>query len=254
MPAAPRDIVEDVMLCLAFYTRLPLPVPDGAGRAFAAAQWAAPLAGAAVGVAAAAAYALLARAGLPAAPAALAAIGVGMLATGALHEDGLADTADGFGGGTTPEHRLEIMRDSRVGTYGALALTFSLLFRASAVASLAAPGLVLLALPAAHAAARSLLPAFMRSVPPARSDGLSAGVGAVPAAAARISLGLGALALVVALGIPGALAAAIALGIAFWWLRRACLARIGGQTGDVLGALEQVAESTVLAVACLVFI
>ena len=134
------------------------------------------------------------------------------------------------------------MRDSRVGTYGALALTFSLLFRASAVASLAAPGLVLLALPAAHAAARSLLPAFMRSVPPARSDGLSAGVGAVPAAAARISLGLGALALVVALGIPGALAAAIALGIAFWWLRRACLASIGGQTGDVLGALEQVAE------------
>ena len=254
MPAAPRDIVEDVMLCLAFYTRLPLPVPDGAGRAFAAAQWAAPLAGAAVGVAAAAAYALLARAGLPAAPAALAAIGVGMLATGALHEDGLADTADGFGGGTTPERRMEIMRDSRVGTYGALALTFSLLFRASAVASLAAPGLVLLALPAAHAAARSLLPAFMRSVPPARSDGLSAGVGAVPAAAARISLGLGALALVVALGIPGALAAAIALGIAFWWLRRACLARIGGQTGDVLGALEQVAESTVLAVACLVFI
>ncbi len=94
----------------------------------------------------------------------------------------------------------------------------------------------------------------MRSVPPARSDGLSAGVGAVPAASARVALGLGALALVAALGILGALLAAAALGAAFWWLRRACLSRIGGQTGDVLGALEQIAEATVLAVACLVLI
>ena len=79
--------------------------------------------------------------------------------TGCLHEDGFADTADGLGGGATRERKLEIMRDSRIGTYGVCALTVSLLLRASALAYLADPALVAAALIAVHGAARATMPA-----------------------------------------------------------------------------------------------
>ena len=85
-----------------------------------------------------------------------------------LHEDALADTADGFGGGQTREQRLHIMRDSRTGAYGVCALALSILLRVSALASLADTALVVPALIAAHAGARAVMPAFMLFVPPAR--------------------------------------------------------------------------------------
>ncbi|MBN8881520.1 MAG: adenosylcobinamide-GDP ribazoletransferase, partial [Salana multivorans] len=99
------------------------------------------------------------------------ALAAGMAATGCLHEDGLSDVADGFGGGKTREHKLEIMRDSRIGTYGTAALGLSLLLRWSALAGLAGPVEVLAALIAAHCASRALLGAFMHLLPRARADG-----------------------------------------------------------------------------------
>ncbi len=89
-----------------------------------------------VGLIGAVVYVLAHRAGLPAWPAAALSVAATLFATGCLHEDGLADTADGFGGGKTREQKLDIMRDSRIGTYGVCALALSLLIRVSALASL----------------------------------------------------------------------------------------------------------------------
>src|SRR5579863_6360536 len=113
---------EELKASIAFCTRLPLPQasPLGAG-AVTKAAWAFPIAGLVVGIAGAAVYALAHKFGLPSWPAAALAVAATMLITGCLHEDGLADTADGFGGGATREQKLGIMRDSHIGVYGVAA-------------------------------------------------------------------------------------------------------------------------------------
>src|SRR6266849_5449991 len=158
-----RRLVSDLAISLAFCTRLPVwhPAPFG-GPDIARASWAMPLAGVLVGAIGALAYGLAHALGLPVLAAAALALAATLAATGCLHEDGLADTTDGLGGGATRERKLEIMRDSRIGTYGACALVLSLMLRWSALASIADPPAVALALVAAHAAARASLPAFMR--------------------------------------------------------------------------------------------
>ncbi|ESX25790.1 cobalamin synthase [Mesorhizobium sp. LSJC264A00] len=269
MPS-PRQALDDVALCLVFFTRLPLPVFDLRGRSLADAIWAAPVAGLAVAVAGAVVYAAGVQLGLAPGPAAALALAATLLATGCLHEDGLSDVADGFGGGKTRDKKLEIMRDSRIGTYGAAALGLSMLIRWSALSQLATygaaalglsmlirwsalsqlanPTSVLFALIAAHAASRGLLGAFMHLAPAARSDGLSAGAGTVSAQTAVLGAVLGAIPLLT-LGLGGAFAALILLALVFSALRALCLNQIGGHTGDTIGALQQLGEITVLLVA-----
>ena len=127
---------------LAFLTRLPL-APDASttGADISRASWTFPVIGAGIGALGGIVYWIAHGLGLPPFVCGTLAVGATVLITGALHEDGLADTADGFGGGTTQERKLEIMRDSRVGTYGALALILSFLLRAGAVASFTEPAL-----------------------------------------------------------------------------------------------------------------
>ncbi|MBE9606953.1 adenosylcobinamide-GDP ribazoletransferase [Acetobacteraceae bacterium H6797] len=242
-----RDLLASVAACIGFYTRLPLPASAPMARDFAAAQWAAPLAGALVGLAGGLTLLAAAALHLPASLAAILALAITMLLTGALHEDGLADLADGFGGGRDRERKLEIMRDSRIGTYGICALALTILARFSALEAL--NGHALAAMIAAHTAGRALMPGFMALVPPARADGLSAGIGRIPATSAGLALAIGALALLL-LGPLAALAAAAMLGLWFLALSRLCRRQIGGQTGDVLGALEQGGEVIVLLTAC----
>ena len=246
MPPA-NMVLADITACLAFYTRLPVTVRDSSGRGFAQAQWAAPVAGLAVALCGAGLFWLAGAFGLPPLLAALLAVAATMLASGALHEDGLSDTFDGFGGGRTRERKLEIMRDSRIGSYGAAALIFSILLRAGALAAIAAPGAAAFALIAAHMSARALMPLFMHMVQPARTDGLSAGVGVIPRQTAVTALVLGGAALL-PLGLPSAVLAAILLAVWTFALKRLAERQIGGQTGDVLGALEQGAEILVLLV------
>src|SRR5690606_6449481 len=131
---------------------------DFGSRTLAQAIWAAPLVGVAVAVAASAVHALASAAGLSPGVAAALGLGAAMLTTGCLHEDGLSDVADGFGGGRTRDRKLEIMRDSRIGAYGASALLMSALIRWSALAQLGNPLWVFCGLLAAHAASRALLP------------------------------------------------------------------------------------------------
>ena len=244
----PRQFLDDIGLSLVFFTRLRLPSSDFGGRSLADAIWAAPFAGLAVAVIGALVYAITSKLGLAAGPAAALTLAATMLATGCLHEDGLSDIADGFWGGRTRDRKLEIMRDSRIGAYGGAALGLSLLIRWSALSQLAGPGHVFLALLAAHAASRGLFGAFMHLLPPARADGLSAGAGVVSVETAAIGAALGAVALL-ALGVGGAIVALILLALLFAAFRALCLSQIGGQTGDTIGALQQLGEIAVLLVA-----
>lgn len=245
---SPRQVVDDIALCLVFFTRLPLPVFDFRGRSLAAAIWAAPIAGLVVGLIGAIVFATAERFGLAMGPAAALALVATVLTTGCLHEDGLSDVADGFGGGKSRGRKLEIMRDSRIGAYGAMALGLSLLIRWSALSEFVDPTQALFALLAAHAASRGLLGAFMHLLPSARVDGLSADAGTVSQETAMAGAVLGAIPLLL-LGLGGAVFALILLGLLFAAFRALCLNQIDGQTGDTIGALQQASEIAVLLVA-----
>ncbi|MCE8546779.1 adenosylcobinamide-GDP ribazoletransferase [Ruegeria pomeroyi] len=236
---------RDPLLALVLLTRLPLPaLPEPAFARQAAAVWAFPLAGLVVGGLAWVTGALALAAGL--APVAVAGLMLVVLVmtTGAMHEDGLADTADGLWGGFTPERRLEIMKDSHIGTYGVLALILSQGLRLAALAALVAGG-AFGAVVAAAVWSRALMPVLMRVLPNARGAGLSQSVGRPAPQAVVIGLGLAmGLALLLAgwtVLIPALLAALAVTGLAV--LARA---KIGGQTGDILGAAQQLAEITCL--------
>jgi adenosylcobinamide-GDP ribazoletransferase len=249
MRMSPRQLANDIAFCLVFFTRLPLPAFDFGTRTLGQAIWAAPIAGVIVGLAGGIAYVAAAWLGIPFPVAAALALATTMLVTGCLHEDGLSDVADGFGGGRIKERKLEIMRDSRIGAYGAAALLMSVLLRWSAIASLAEPTLVAWGLMAAHAGSRSLLPAFMTWTTPARTDGLGAGAGRVDATGACVALSIGVVALLAATGLDGFLACAAVLAILFTGFRIICIRQIGGQTGDTIGALQQAGEIAILVAA-----
>jgi adenosylcobinamide-GDP ribazoletransferase len=205
-----------------------------------------PLVGAAIGLCGGAVYWLSGALGLTPAIAGLLAVAATILVTGALHEDGLADTADGLFGGAEPARRLEIMRDSRTGAYGALALIFSVGLRAAALAANGAPGPAVAALIAAHALARALPSAVMAWVPLARDDGLAAGAGQPESEHAWTALGIGAAIAMLFLGFGAGLVAMLAAGLAGFAVIRLARARIGGYTGDILGAIEQLGEIAIL--------
>lgn len=249
-----RRLASDLKISILFCTRLPLAHSDPIeGRDLARASWAMPIAGALVGALGALVYWIANRAGLSSLPAAALALAATLAATGCLHEDGLADTTDGFGGGKNREHKLEIMRDSRIGTYGTCALMISLILRWSALASIADPLPVTTALIAAHASARATLPTFMRFVPQARSDGLSADAGRPPLESIVAAAFLGVITLGLGLGPTAAIIGFLLLSSAVVVMAWLSLKQIGGQTGDVLGALEQINEILILLTAAILF-
>ena len=245
-----QDRIDELKASLVFCTRLPLLGTTAiGGGALAKAAWAFPLVGVLIGLIAAAIYGIAHRAGVPAWPAAALSVAATLFVTGCLHEDGLADTADGFGGGKTREQKLDIMRDSRIGTYGVCALILALLFRVGALASFFSAASVGWALLASHAGARASMMALMFLVPPARRDGLSSDAGQPPIESAAAAAGLGFLFVAICLGPLRAIVALVLVSVVIAlmaWLSRK---QIGGQTGDVLGAVEQVSEIVILLVA-----
>ena len=151
-----QKLVTDLRIGISLCTRLPIGPIDAVGEGdVARASWTFPIAGLLVGLTGAIAYWLAVRVNVAPLPAAALALAATLLLTGAMHEDGLADTADGLGGATR-EKKLEIMRDSRIGTFGACALAVSLMLRWSALADIAEPRVVALALICAHVSARAL--------------------------------------------------------------------------------------------------
>lgn len=255
-PASPRHRMDmggwlsDLSVAVAFLTRLRLsgtpPDSDFAPGRLAGAVRAFPLVGAGIGLAGGVVYALAYWLGLPTFAAALCALVCSALLTGGLHEDGLADTADGLGGGRTAEDRLRIMRDSHIGAFGVMALIFSIALRTAALATLGTPWLAAAALIAGGAGSRALLGMFMRALDPARADGLGANAGRPSEEGALTAVAIGAafvlLFLGVGTGIVAAAAAVVAVACTGHYARRG----IGGYTGDVLGAAQQLAEIAIL--------
>lgn len=241
----------NLRIAVSFLTRLPVsapmpPEPASAGY-LARATGMFPLVGAGVGVAAALAYGGAHELGLPSLASAFIAIGLGALVTGALHEDGLADVADGLGGGRTRDDRLRIMRDSRIGSFGALAMVFSVGLRAALVAGLSSPETAAAALVVAAAVSRAPLPAILRWLPAARAEGLAAAAGrpGLPQVAmASILAAAIAFAVLDPVSAGAVLAAAAGAAAAMAWIGYRAL---GGHTGDILGASQQMAEMAALA-------
>jgi len=245
-----KERADELRASILFLTRLRYgPAMPLDGAAVARAAWAFPIAGILVGLIGAVVYLFAHRLGLPPWPSAALSVAATMAVTGCLHEDGLADTADGFGGGRTRELKLEIMRDSRIGAYGVCALVLTTLLRVSALASLADASLVVAALIAAHGAARATLPVFMYFVPPARQEGLSASAGQPPRDGVIAAAVLGIVIVALCLGPALAIAALILLVAVIALLAWLSLAQIDGLTGDVLGAVEQISEIAILLVA-----
>ncbi|HSV30376.1 MAG TPA: adenosylcobinamide-GDP ribazoletransferase [Candidatus Omnitrophota bacterium] len=243
-----RRAVADLHLAAAFLTRLPLPdLGPVAEGGLARAMRGFPLVGGGLGILAGLVF-MAAHSVLPAALAAVLAVLALVLLTGALHEDGLADTADGLGARGDRERRLEVMRDSRSGAYGVLALIFSIGIRAVALAQAPSGAAGLGALVAACALGRALVPAAMQVMPPARPDGLGAMAGVPDASVAALAAVLGLMLTVAGMGqaAPVVIVSAVAAALAVVAVARRAL---GGYTGDVLGAVVQAAEAAVLVAA-----
>ncbi|KRE18263.1 hypothetical protein ASE63_00515 [Bosea sp. Root381] len=242
-------------MCIRFYSRLQVPRLHGENDLhglpdFRIVPRALPFAAVVIALPAALVLLGAALAGVSAALAAGLAVTVFALTTGALHEDGLADSADGLFGGHTPERRLEIMKDSRVGSYGAIALVLSLLLRVAALASIleaagawAAAVAVIAAAPWSRAEGLRLL----ATEPPARSVGTAAAVGQPTRSTAFFALTLSAalasaVTLASALPIAGLVGGLLLASLAARVIAGSSRRLIGGQTGDILGAAQQLAE------------
>lgn len=243
--------VSDTVSALAFFTRLPLPagvplvsVADAARAVpFAAFVTALP-----------AALILLLGGWLGVSPLVAAGFAVATLTviTGALHEDGLADCADGFWGGATRERRLEIMRDSRIGTYGVLALVLAVLLKVALLAELMnhSAFLAASAIVAAAVAGRALALFPWITLPYARSDGVAVAVGKPSQAGFRLAVILGgAISAVLLLWqVPLAyLVAGVGSMLVVKGLTRLANTKVGGVTGDVIGATVMMADLSFLA-------
>ena len=246
---ADTSLSKDVRVALCFLSRLPVKPPQGpfnlahASRAFG-------LAGLILGAISGLAFVMASLIGLGTTAAVIIALAIGTLATGGLHEDGLADVADGFGGGWDRSRKLEIMRDSQIGTYGVLALIFSVGFRIVAYAGLLGTDRGALEAVAIFAAigclSRAPMAMMMYQMPVARKDGRAVEAGSPSHDNLRTGLFVSAIAGGVILFFPAGVSgvAMTVAGMAFAYLvvARTAEKNIGGYTGDVLGTLQQITE------------
>ena len=234
-------------IALQFFTRLPIPrwVGFEAGWLHHAARYF-PLVGIVVAAIAGAVYALAAWL-WPAPVAALLATAAGIYATGAFHEDGFADMCDGFGGGLTRERVLEIMKDSRIGAYGAIGIGCLLALKCAVLAMLA-PAAAIGALFLAHPVSRLAACALIWRLDYARDEGKAKPLAQEMTTAEFAIAALGAALPAALLGLGGwlpwsaLLGGALAAALAALWLARKCVRRLGGYTGDCLGAVQQLTE------------
>jgi adenosylcobinamide-GDP ribazoletransferase len=247
------SLLADFYFCLGFFTRLPIPSAASQSKPHSLADFSRavrmlPVAGGLVGALAAIAMAAASHFGFPPSLAAPLAICSLVFLGGAMHEDGLADCADGFFGGATRERKLEIMQDSRIGTFGVVALVLSLYLRAASLAlivdkSLALAGAVLIGA-AALSRAASLMPLVL--IPPARENGAGFAAGkperAALAVAACLAVGFALAPVVAGAYLASSLAGITAATGAAYAIVLLARKQIGGQTGDVAGAAQQVSE------------
>ncbi len=243
-----RRLPGDTLTTLSFFSRLPVRASGSFDLRRSAGAW--PIAGLILALPPVGLLLLLRAAEFPPVVAALLALALYASLTGAMHEDGLADAADGFGGGETREDKLAIMRDSRLGTYGALALLFTLLVKVGALATLSIFSVhAALALVCAAVLSRSMALWHWNTTLPARRDGMAWSAGRPDWMALLAGLAFGAVAAIVLLFAFG-LAGLLAIVMAAAWaglFSTLCERQIGGHTGDTIGAAQQVSEALLLA-------
>lgn len=260
---------RDVRIAASFLTCLPVTLPANDGAAASASGvntddearagtgsyqgWLAeasgmfPLIGVLIGSAASLTMLLAYQINLHPLACALIAVLTAVLLTGALHEDGLADFADGLGGGRSIEQRLAIMRDSRIGTFGTLALVFNIGLRTTLISQQTSFENAALAVIAAATVSRAALPAVMRWLPPARTDGLAFVAGTASPTQVTTAISLACVVALILLGIGPAIAAVACAVLAAIIIALIAKRLLGGQTGDVLGAVQQTVEIFVFA-------
>jgi adenosylcobinamide-GDP ribazoletransferase len=226
-------------------TRLPAGrfLPAAFQSAPSSCVWAYPVVGLVVGLLGGMAFWLATRFGMAPLLAAGWTLAVMVGVTGGFHEDGLADTADGFGGGRTRERKLQIMRDSHIGSFGTIALMLSLAIRTAAIATGVAP---VMAIIVAATLGRAAMAGLLLTSQPARSDGLAASLQRVSPMRSAAALTIAALTSVALLTPPAAFAVIFLSLAVVWAMTRLAARQIGGYTGDVLGATEIVVECVVL--------
>jgi len=246
-----REYMRDTARAVAFLSRLPVPSSffEGDDGKLARVSRTFPLAGVLIALPAALTFGTLLAVNADPLMAALLALTVQTITTGALHEDGLSDTADGIGGGKDRERALEIMKDSRIGTYGAAALILSFGLRAAALAALAhelpaseAPVAIL----ATAALSRGAMVWHWYALPPAKPDGIAASAGKPDGDAMQLALiaalGLAVLLVGPAIGVPALVGGLLATSAATFLATRYVRQKLAGHTGDTIGATQQICE------------
>lgn len=250
-PHQPNDRMqewrEELTLAFAFLTRLPVQTAE---------QWEparlthalrlAPAVGAFAGAFGGSFYWLVLSFGFSTLIAAVIGITAAAILTGGLHEDALSDMADGFSGGWNRERKLEIMSDARIGAHGALALILVLLLRIGTMAQLGSPARVMAAMIAAGALSRAVMYVAMAILPHAKQSGLGQAAGRPGGPQALCALALGCAIVWLALPLGTALAALIAACLGGLLIGGLARRQIGGQTGDILGAIQQISELGVM--------
>lgn len=245
--------IRDIALVVIFLTRVPLSFSEKMHVPLANAAWAFPLAGVLTGGVGGGVFLGAIYLGSPHLIAILLGLAASILISGALHEDGLADVLDGFGGGATRDRKLEIMRDSRIGAYGVIGIVFSVSLRVASLyvlIGMSGPLSVFTVMISSAVFSRSILPAVMTLLPHARMDGLSKSAGrpGVASAVAAICLGIACVVASFYPGYPSALIPMLCSCGAVFLFGLIARRQIGGQTGDVIGAAQQISEITFLIV------
>lgn len=238
--------LRDIPAAIGLLTRLPVPVDiDHATARGAKAAWAYPIAGLVVALITWGVAQTGLLLGLPTGAIAGLILATLAIVTGAMHEDGLADSADGLWGGWDVDRRLEIMKDSHIGAYGVIALILSIGLRWQALIVLISAGALVPALITCAVLSRAAMVPLMAKLPNARASGLSHTVGRASTTTAVISYAIGGLAALLSLDVA-AVWVVLAVGVATAICAALAMAKIKGQTGDILGATQQVTEITAL--------
>ena len=249
------DHIDDLVRATGFLSRLPMPARhfEGHDGSLSRAAGMVPMAGLVIALCPGLLVLLLSYADANAALTAILALMVLIGVTGALHEDGLADCADALGARGGRDKMLDIMKDSRIGTYGVLALLISFSLRAVAltiIVSMAGGFGAFLVLLAVASVSRAAMVWHWNTLPPARSNGVAAAVGAPEASAATLALVSGSAVFLVLVaftaGIVPALAGLALLALAAKQWTGRVRERLGGHTGDTIGATQQIGETVCL--------
>ena len=240
-----KNYFNDTGVALCLLTRIPLQLPEIAFERSKQAVWAYGIVGILWALVVWSTCNIASALDLSNSISALLGLAAGTFLTGAMHEDGLADSVDGLWGGFEKERRLEIMRDSKIGVYGIIALFLTFLLRWQLITHCFDISLTLPSLIVAGSFSRAVLGVIMMYLPFARSDGLAHGVGRPPATPAYFGLTLTVLTAFLVMGLIG-LAACLVGSVATWACAVIAKNKISGQTGDILGATVITTEIAVM--------